>query len=248
MKKSFTLIELLVVIAIIAILAAMLLPALAKAREKARTISCINNLKSNDLAMLMYADDNNQHAITYPFSSQIAGYDTKHGWASWAGTMMYGKYIPDASGTIRCPIYGKPVEENYCGTLNYLKCYAAHAGSPVAGDMTVKGRGMTWSVDSHQARGWKMGQFDNPSNYPMLYDGFYNDSDYMCASIMCTSQPSAVLDAAHGERINFAWGDGHASSLRPAEVKDIMLNQIAIFNSDNLLWYHISGSSTIMSM
>ena len=62
-KTGFTLIELLVVVAIIAILAAMLLPALSRAREKARDTVCVNNLKQLGLAFFMYLEDNDNYIM-----------------------------------------------------------------------------------------------------------------------------------------------------------------------------------------
>ena len=102
--RIFTLIELLIVIAIIAILAAMLLPVLQQARNKARSISCANNLKQTILAQFMYMEDYNGYVsfqqtygtITFTWAHLLVGYGSKT-----------SKYLP--AGSLRCPSIKKLV-------------------------------------------------------------------------------------------------------------------------------------------
>ncbi len=89
-SRGFTLIELLVVIAIIAILAAILFPVFAKAREKARQTSCLSNLKQLGLAVNMYMQDYDSTLPYRPIAQAPAPPTT----SVWAADIVYGQFLP----------------------------------------------------------------------------------------------------------------------------------------------------------
>jgi prepilin-type N-terminal cleavage/methylation domain-containing protein len=114
MRRGFTLIELLVVIAIIAILAAILFPVFAKAREKARQTSCLSNIRQLATAVLSYGQDYDETIIRDIDQGDINGARHRYSWRY--AVLPYTKN----SQIFLCPSYERP-DEWMCGCLSFFE-------------------------------------------------------------------------------------------------------------------------------
>ncbi len=196
MRRGFTLIELLVVIAIIAILAAILFPVFAKAREKARAASCLSNVKQISLGLMMYAQDYDERLPgTYQKNGQ-AGDWPLHKWAA-----SVAPYVKNAQ-IFECP------------SDNAANDY----GEPSVGPMSYAANNYVMP-DSRGNFNSKIGEITHPAETLLIFDAWYAQrycargnwsGDPVCFARPRGIKPDGVNESLHNDGFNAALCDGHA--------------------------------------
>jgi prepilin-type processing-associated H-X9-DG protein/prepilin-type N-terminal cleavage/methylation domain-containing protein len=215
---SFTLIELLVVIAIIAILAAMLLPALTKARDKARATSCTNNLKQIGLGMRHYLDDSNGifqkvrvsdgwtlNAGSWPADLNNIDYRTLKAQVHYWGIMLY-PYVGDKN-SFGCPSAVSPDLYPTDESLDNICRYASYGfpGVFLEGKKEVAIKNPSETVFCQDTFEQRYDNNDNGTRTDMPFNGMKQWG----------SQPEKVWEYfRHNNQGNVTWVDGHVSSIR----------------------------------
>ncbi|MFH0796580.1 MAG: DUF1559 domain-containing protein [Candidatus Omnitrophota bacterium] len=217
-KRAFTLIELLVVIAIIAILAAMLLPALSQAREKSRQASCLNNLKQIGLVINMYANDYDDLILPYVLPG-----DTWYYWDLQVVSFLTGKPVRnDVENTIyskplvtRCP--SAPTEELHDGGVPTNPKTRGSYGPNVRvmGDASKTLAQLQSELNppgqNYVRPVYKMGQCTRTSDICLLIDANQGNSVQRVTSDGNLSGHETSIRWRHTDGVNCLFLDGHAA-------------------------------------